>query len=1003
MQDIRKGYISVNDNCIGCGRCMLECPAEETNYSVFRNGQRQLAVDPVNCISCGNCMTVCTHGARVCADDTDKFFEALKAGEKVSVILSTSFYTTYGKRSEEIIGYLRSLGVNKVYDSGFGADIFVYLTSRYVKEYDGDAKDRPFIINSCPAVTNYISRYVPESLKYMIPVQSPPLCTAIYAHKYLGDTSKIAFLSPCVARRSEFDAPSAGGNIDFSVTFRGLMEYIGDTDISGHSSDTDLPAPFFGNIISMGPGLRSYFASLFSEDEIIVNYVKLDEKTTALIKSVRDKDVPHPFLSAVSACEFGCASGSGNDISVQNNYRTYINELRRIRRESSGKMRAYSSYWEMYREIENEFLDLDPADFAASFDDRYVQLHKVPDNVINDIFNRMGMFTEQKRSIDCRACGYRTCREMVSAVAKGNARIEDCPRYVTDEFRRKLFIDDLTGILSSQGFNSEAPLFLRANPGKKFIVVAGNINGIKTINDLYNFNTGSQVIAYVARMLASIVNGYGICARLGGNIFVICMEDSPESLRRLMAIRYFDCGDMGINMPVTVRFGICPVDGMTDISRVVNYASFAMQKSTDRTRNTFIRYDENMSAEIKTESAITSQMRQAMYNNEFTMYLQPQYSCSNGDLIGAESLCRWIKKDGTTVSPGVFIPIFEKNGFIRKLDRFMWESAFRQIKKWTDKGIRPVPISVNISRVNLATDDIIDDIIKLHETYPIDRRLIHFEITESAYSDDQTALIRRISKIREMGYKIAMDDFGSGYSSLNTLKDIPIDILKLDMGFIAGESNAEKGGSIIGSVIRMAHTLGLITIAEGVETPEQTELLKSMGSDVIQGYVFARPMPINEFEKIMRKHSILTLNARLSNEGSEFDTLFKSNSSGLRVFENYMGPAAVFCYEPGKLRVVRTNYMMIDMLGFRDLSGMEFAQTFDKGIDNAGRRSAAEAIMRAIGGENGAVMTFGYVRPDGKKLVIRGRVWYLGINGDLPLIYTVCEDVTDLVYPDRKE
>ena len=1002
MQDIRKGYISVNDNCIGCGRCMLECPAEETNFSVLRNGQRQLAVDPVNCISCGNCIQICSHGARDYADDTDAFLEALRAGEKVSLIISSSFNMTYGDRAENIIGYLRSLGVDKIYDSGFGADIFVYLTAKYVKDHPGDPKDRPFIANACPAIMNYIMRYVPDSVGYIIPVQSAPVCTSIYAKKYLNDTSKIAFLSPCTSRRSEADH-TAKGYIDYCLTFRSLRAHIGNTDISGFSSSPDLTAPFFGDIVPAGMGLRAYFASLFSENEVIVNYNKLDEKTTALIKSVRDERIPHPFISVVTSCEFGCASGSGSDISVQNNYSTYINELRKKRSETTVKQRNFASYWDLYRAIEDKFIDIDPEDFAAHFEDKYIQLHKVPEHVINDVFNRMGMTTAVKRSTDCRACGYKTCREMASAVAKGHARIEDCPRFVTEEYRRKLYFDDLTGLLSSQGFRAEAPMYLRTHPGKKFIIVTGNINGIKTINDLYNFNIGSQVIAYVARMLISIVNGYGICARLGGNIFVLCMEDSPESLRRLMAIRYFDCGEMGINMPVTVRFGICPIDGMTDISRVVNYASFAMQKSTDRTRNTFIKYDENMSAEIKTESAITSQMRQAMYNNEFTMYLQPQYSCSNGDLIGAESLCRWIKKDGSTVSPGVFIPIFEKNGFIKKLDRFMWEFAFKQVKKWTDAGIRPVPISVNISRVNLASDDIIDDIKKLHDTYPVDESLIHFEITESAYMEDQSALIRRISKIREMGYKIAMDDFGSGYSSLNTLKDIPIDILKLDMGFIAGESNVEKSGSIIGSVIRMAHSIGLITIAEGVETDEQTEFLKSMGSDVIQGYVFARPMPINEFEKIMRKHSILTIHARLSNEGSEFDSLFKRNSSGLRVFENYMGPAAVFCYEPGKLRVVRTNYMMIDMLGFRDLSGMEFARTFDKGIDAEGRKNAGEAVLRAIKGENGAVMTFGYLRPDGKKITVRGRVWYLGINGDLPLIYTVCDDVTDLVSSDKKE
>lgn len=852
MESITKGYVSVNDNCIGCGRCMLECPAAESNYSVYRGGSRKLEIEPANCISCGNCMNICTHDARRYVDDTDKFLEALRAGEKVSVILSTSFYTIYGKRAENILGYLRSLGVNKIYDSGYGADIFVYLNARYVKEYIGDPKKRPFILNSCPTVVNYIQRFVPESIDYIIPVQSPPICTAIYAHKYLGDDSKIAYLSPCPARRSEFDLASSAGNIDLTVTFRYLMERIGDVDMSGFSAVSDLTAPGFGNIISAGSGLREYLASLFSDDEIIVNYNKLDERTTALIASIRDENVPHPFLVSVSACEFGCVSGSGSDISVQNNLRTYLGSLQRIRRESVAKKRQYPSYWEIYRSVADIFIDIDPDDFTAHFEDRYIQLHKVPERIINDIFGWMHMNTEEKRHTDCRACGYKTCKEMASAVAKGQARIEDCARYVNEEFKRKLFFDDLTGILSSQGFHAEIPLFLRANRDKKLIIAAGNINGIKTINDLYNFNTGSQVIIYVARMLSNIVSGRGICARLGGNNFVMCFENTEENLRRLTAIRYFDCGEMGINMPVTMRFGLCDMSGMSDVQRLVNYASFAMQKSCDRSRNSFRWYDEEMKNEISVESAITSQMRHAMYNNEFTMYLQPQYGRSGTELLGAESLCRWIKNDGSMISPGVFIPIFEKNGFIKKLDRFMWESAFRQIRAWTDSGFPSVPISVNISRINLVDDEIIDVIAKLKDTYKINEDLLHFEITESAYTDDLRSIIGRISKIREMGFKIAMDDFGSGYSSLNTLKDIPIDILKLDMGFLRGESNMEKGRCIIGSVIGMAHSLGLSIVAEGVETSEQAEFLNSLGCDVIQGYLYARPMTVGKFEELIR-------------------------------------------------------------------------------------------------------------------------------------------------------
>lgn len=997
MADVRKGYVSVNENCIGCGRCMLDCPASDTNISVYRNGRRMLEVNPVNCISCGGCVNLCSHGAREYIDDTDDFLAALEAGEKVSVIVSTGFYITYGKRAYEILGHLRSLGVSNIYDAGFGADVFVYLSARYIKEYSGDTKDRPFILNACPTVLNYIQRYVPESIKYIIPVQSPPLCTAIYAKKYLHDGGKLAYLSSCVTRRSEFDLASSAGLVDYCVTFGHLMKRIGNDDMSGKSSISDLTAPGFGNIISAGTGLREYIASLFSDDEIIVDYKKLDERTTALISSVRDPNVPHPFIVSVVGCEMGCATGGGIDISVQNNYETYLNALQQLRRESNEKRRDYPSHWELYRAVENNFIDLDPKDFAADFENRYVQLHSVPEHIINEIFERMRMTTEEKRHTDCRACGYKTCRDMASAVAKGYARIEDCARYVNEEFRRKLFFDDLTGIMSAAGFHAEVPLMLMAGRDKKYVICTGNINGLKTINDLYNFNLGSQVIVYVARMLSNIVNGIGICARLGGNNFVMCFENTEENLRRLMAIRYFDCGEMGIGMPVTMRFGLCEVSGMQDIRRITNYASFAMEKAIDRSRNSFRWYDDDMRNEIMTEAAITSQMRTAMYNNEFTMYLQPQYSHSTGALVGAETLCRWVKPDGTMISPAVFIPIFEKNGFIKKLDRYMWECAFRQVRKWMDEGRKPVPLSVNISRINLRDDEIIDIIEKLQETYSIDRELLHFEITESAYSSDQDSLIRRITRIREMGFLIAMDDFGSGYSSLNTLKDIPIDILKLDMGFLRGESNEDKGGNIISAVIMMAHSLGLVTIAEGVETVEQADFLKSRGCDVIQGYLYARPMPVDKFDELMKNGSG-DVSFRSADESKDaLSTLFRRNSSGMHVFEKYVGPAAIFEYKTDDLKVEIVNDMLVEMLGYKNVAPVEFSRTFAGHIRAADRPALDKTVGRVIAGEDGAVCIFGYERPDGKEILVRAKIWYLGNKGDSSVIYTVADDVTDVL------
>ncbi len=996
MSYYNKGYVFTNQKCIGCGRCMSQCPADETNISVYINGKRHLEVNSANCISCGGCMNVCTHSARDYIDDTDEFFKDLATGEKISLIVSSAFYLTYGERASNILGYLRSLGVDKIYDDGFGADIFAWLNSKFLKEYDRDPSKRPFIVNSCSTVINYIERYEPETVDYIIPVHSAPVCTAIYARKYLHDTSKIAYLSSCVSRKAEFERDNLNKPIDYSVTFAHLMKKLDGTDMAEYSTEVDLKTSEMGRLASVGGGIKEYIASFFPEEEIIVSYNELDENTRTLISQTCDPNIPHPFASCLASCKYGCVGGGGSGMDEKKNHAVYFRMLREVKAAIMKKKHIYADPEELYKETCEKFKDIDPSDFSRSFSDRYLQRHTVPEHIINSIFIKMHMLTEEDQNVNCQSCGYRTCREMVSAVAKGYAHLEDCSRYINSEFHKKLFFDDMTGLLSSQGYHMETSAMLRRNPGKKYIVCAGNINGIRTINDLYNFNVGSQVIVYVGRILSGIAGKDGICARLGGNIFVLCVENTPANISRILGLRYFDCSRMGINMPVTMRFGLCEVDGRNDLSRITNYASFAMEKNTERSRNSFIWYDENMRNEIVVEATITSQMRSAMANNEFTMYLQPQYNHSNRKIVGAESLCRWIKPDGTVISPGLFISIFEKNGFIKDLDRFMWEKAFKLVNKWTEQGVRILPISVNISRMSLVDDDIVHFISGIKDKYKINPDLIHFEITESAYSQNQEELIDRISKIREMGFKIAMDDFGSGYSSLNTLKDIPLDILKLDMGFLRGGTNAAKGGNIIGSVIRMAHSLDLITVAEGVETIKQADFLKSIGCDVIQGFLYARPMPVEDYEKIVADDCSEPLTNKNISVRSDINKFFDADSDEAKLFDNYIGPAAMFEYERGNLTIVRVNDSFIKMIGFTDVSAVEFSKTFTNGLFEKDRKSVVEAISNAEAGNTGVVTIFGYERPDGKNILIKAKIWYIGSNGQKKLIYTISDDVTDV-------
>ena len=263
-----------------------------------------------------------------------------------------------------------------------------------------------------------------------------------------------------------------------------------------------------------------------------------------------------------------------------------------------------------------------------------------------------------------------------------------------------------------------------------------------------------------------------------------------------------------------------------------------------------------MLKELLKEQELISEMEPALAKRQFILYLQPQYDYTTNTMTGAEALVRWKHPEKGLIPPGLFIPIFENNGFICKLDLYVWEEACRLLRKWIDLGLNPVPISVNISRRDIYSQNLVDIFENLIKTYKLDPRMLRLEITESAYMDNPEQLIKVVDDLRDLGFCIEMDDFGSGYSSLNTLKDVPVDVLKLDMKFIMSatqgtDSEKSKGGHILSSIVRMANWLKLPVIAEGIETGIQADYLKSIGCFYMQGYYFAKPMPVDEYERLL--------------------------------------------------------------------------------------------------------------------------------------------------------
>ncbi len=389
--------------------------------------------------------------------------------------------------------------------------------------------------------------------------------------------------------------------------------------------------------------------------------------------------------------------------------------------------------------------------------------------------------------------------------------------------------------------------FIGRDPSAHYAFVQFDIERFKLINDKYGGEVGDEILTYINYTMMDVCRNIPCCC-INADVFMFVMpyetrEDILEFVRNLekQLLGYRD-------IEYHIVFGIAAIDKVESPSRRYgDNAAIARRSVKGNAMENIAFYEEKMMKELHKKQSIEYDMYKAVDNNEFLMYLQPKYCISTGKIIGAEALSRWKHPENGLISPAEYIPVFEKNGFIIKLDEIMWEHACRKIREWMDLGKEPVPISVNVSRHYLTDNKAVKILSSLVEKYNIPINYLELEITESAEISDFNDVI---IEFKQKGFKMLMDDFGSGYSSLNMLKTTPFDVLKIDRAFLSEFMESERGRKIISHTISMSNDIGIDIIAEGVETSEQADFLNSCGCDAAQGFYYSKPIPEEEFDKI---------------------------------------------------------------------------------------------------------------------------------------------------------
>ena len=565
----------------------------------------------------------------------------------------------------------------------------------------------------------------------------------------------------------------------------------------------------------------------------------------------------------------------------------------------------------------------------------------------------------------------------------------------------------LTGLLFPQGFMEEARWFIQGTNPNAYCMIAIDILHFRLFNKFHGREMGDRFLRHIADELKHMRTEYGgVAGYFEGDNFCIVMPFRKNLIQELWDRISAGLTSQSSALGVLPVFGVAPVDD-PELPLEIFHDRATLARTRAAARVPISYYDPSMESYLEEEMRLLMEVTEALERDEFTFFAQPQCDIFTGKIVGAESLVRWQHPDKGLIPPGKFIPVLERSGMIHLLDRQVWEQVCRWLRSWLDRGYQPVPISINISRIDIMSMDVPAYLGYLLKKYDLPPKYIKTEITESAYAEEDETIDNTVERLRDEGLLVMMDDFGSGYSSLNMLKSISVDVIKIDMRFLEiGEGEEQKGIGILESIVNMARMMGVPIIVEGVENLQQENVLRSMGCQYTQGYYYCKPLPIEQLEAVLADERRLDFTGLHCRQMESFHAreLLDGNVFSDTLINNILGPAAIYDVADGQVEITRINEQGYRLSGLDVSNTKELSRKVWDGVQDDERSVMLglfeQADERRPAGSEGNVH---YIRTDGRVLWVRMRVFFLREKDGHRTYFVSLVDISNLEEKRREQ